>query len=219
MLSPTGKLFRERFMNFFIVDDHPLVRSSIVALLSEYFKRASFLQCGSAEEALRYLRQRKPDIVLLDLSLPGMGGFDAIKAIRDHQADTAILILSASDNLHEMQRCLDAGANGFVNKTEDGATMVAAIQMILRGGCYIPSALQTLGPVISQELRQVNSITARQKEVLQLMYEGKRNKEIANILQVSEATIKVHCRDLFQQLGVNSRHSAVQEALRLGLVH
>jgi len=206
-------------MLFVIVEDHPLVRSSIAILLSDNFNKARLIECASAEEALMHLKKRQPDLILLDLSLPGVGGIDAIKLMRDYQPNVPILILSASDNPHDMQRCLDAGAQGFVNKTEQSSVIVAAINMILLGECYIPLALSRQASSVSQRLNEVNSITARQMDVLRLMRAGKRNKEIANTLQISEATIKVHCRDLFQQLGVNNRHSAVEKALCLGLLH
>jgi len=206
-------------MLFVIVEDHPLVRSSIATLLSDNFKGAGRIECGSAEETAMYLKKRQPDLILSDLSLPGVSGVEAIKALLDYQPNTPILILSASDNPHEMQRCLDAGARGFVNKSESSAVIVTAIQTILLGESYIPVVLRTQTSLITQRLNSVKTITSRQMDVLRLMREGKRNKEIANGLKVSEATIKVHCRDLFQCLGVNSRHSAVEEALRLGLLH
>lgn len=205
-------------MNFLIIDDHPLVRSSIATLLPEHFKQVHCTESATAEEALNLLKHQRPDIVLLDLSLPGMGGHEALKAIRQQHHDLPVLILSASDNLHDMQRCMEAGAHGFVNKTEPSPSILSAIEVILQGGKHIPISLQSHGSELSHRLRMVEQITSRQIDVLKCMHDGMRNKEIANALGISESTIKVHCRDIFKVLGVNNRHQAVQEAISLGLL-
>jgi len=205
-------------MKVLIIDDHPMFRSSIVSLLSAYFTQAQCFESATAEDALRHLKQHKTDLIMLDLALPGIGGIQAVEAIRSLQPNIPILILSASENMHDIHRCLALGANGFVNKTEESDTMLEAIQTILNGKRYIPKDLQGRAPLIAQELKQVDGITERQMQVLRLIHEGKRNHEIAIALNVTDATVKVHCRDLFQQLGVNSRLSAVQKSLRLGLL-
>jgi len=205
-------------MKVLIIDDHPMFRSSIVSLLSAYFSQAQCFESATAEDALSHLKHNETDLILLDLSLPGIDGTEAVSTIRSLWSDIPILILSASENMHDIQRCLALGANGFVNKTEESETMLAAIQTILNGQRYIPKDLQGQAPLIAQELKQVDGITARQMQVLRLIHEGKRNHEIAKALNVTDATVKVHCRDLYQQLGVNSRLSAVQKSLRLGLL-
>lgn len=201
-----------------IVDDHPLVRSSIASLLPVKFRKSRSTEAASAEDALRMMKHQKPDLVLLDLGLPGMSGTEALKAIQHLYADIPVLILSASDNLHDMQRCMNAGAHGFINKTEPGNILLAAIESVLNGKKHIPVSLQTQYSEVSHRLKQVEMITARQLDVLNQMREGKRNKEIASTLGISESTIKVHCRDIFKILSVNNRHQAVQESLSLGLL-
>jgi len=205
-------------MNVLIIEDHPMFRSSIASLLAASFPQVQCFECATAEDALSHLKQNKTDLILLDLSLPGIGGIEAVNAIRSLWADIPILVLSASESMHDIQRCLELGANGFVNKTEDSKTMVEAIHTILKGQLHIPKNLQGQTSLVAQEIKQGNGITARQMQVLRLIHEGKRNHEIAITLNVSAATVKVHCRDLFQQLGVNSRLSAVQKSLRLGLL-
>ena len=195
-----------------------MFRSSIASLLAASFPQVQCFECATAEDALSHLKQNKTDLILLDLSLPGIGGIEAVNAIRSLWADIPILVLSASESMHDIQRCLELGANGFVNKTEDSKTMVEAIHTILKGQLHIPKNLQGQTSLVAQEIKQGNGITARQMQVLRLIHEGKRNHEIAITLNVSAATVKVHCRDLFQQLGVNSRLSAVQKSLRLGLL-
>jgi len=113
-----------------IVDDHPLVRSSIASLLPVKFRKSRSTEAASAEDALRMMKHQKPDLVLLDLGLPGMSGTEALKAIQHLYADIPVLILSASDNLHDMQRCMNAGAHGFINKTEPGNSLLAAIESV-----------------------------------------------------------------------------------------
>jgi len=205
-------------VNFLIIDDHPLVRSSITTLLTGHFKRSACFESATAEEGIRYLGNYSLHVVLLDLTLPGMGGFAALKHIRHHYADTSVLILSASDNLHDMQRCLDAGAHGYVNKSEPSPVILSAVNTVLQGGQYTPPILQTKAGTLLQQRKLAEKITPRQREVLKLMQAGKSNREMAGILNISENTIKVHCRDLFKQMGVNNRHQAVQDALHIGVL-
>ena len=205
-------------MNVLIIDDHPMFRSSIASLLAASFPQVQCFESATAEDALSHLKQHKTDLIMLDLSLPGIDGIETVSTVRSLWIDIPILVLSASESMHDIQRCLTLGANGFVNKTEDSETMLEAIQTILDGQRHIPKNLQEQTSLIAQEVKQGDGITARQLQVLRLIHEGKRNHEIAIDLNVSAATVKVHCRDLFQQLGVNSRLSAVQKSLRLGLL-
>jgi len=205
-------------VNFLIIDDHPLVRSSIRTLLTGYFKHSECFESATAEEGMRYLDNYPLHVVLLDLSLPGMGGFEALKLIRHHYADTYVLILSASDSLHDMQRCLDAGAHGYVNKSEPSPVIVSAVNTVLQGDQYTPPMLQTQAGTLLRQRKQAEKITPRQREVLKLLQAGKSNREMADILNISENTIKVHCRDLFKQMGVNNRHQAVQDAQHIGVL-
>ena len=206
-------------MKILVIDDHPMFRSSIASLLSARFSQALCTECATAEDALSHLKQSKFDLILLDLNLPGIGGIQAVEAIRRFQPNIPILILSASENLHDIHRCLILGANCFVNKTENSETLLEAIQTILDGQRHTPKYLEEQASLVAQEAKQIDGITLRQMQVLRLIHEGKRNHEIAISLNISAATVKVHCRDLFQQLGVNSRLSAIQKCLRLGLLN
>jgi len=205
-------------LNIVIIDDHPLFSSSIVATLTPHYPSTSFDEYRSFNKALPELQKHCPDLILLDLDLPNIHGLDALKQILTLYSDAIVLMLSGSADVLDMQRCLDAGAKGYLVKTESSEQILGAIDAVLHGGIHLPVSLIEATPQLDKQKKVTDCITKRQIEVLTLMQQGKRNKEIANVYEISEATVKVHCRDLFRILGVNNRHHAVQEALRMGLL-
>jgi len=204
-------------MNILLVDDHAMFRESMELMISRFDDRFQVWQAGHGEQALEILNGQKMDLTLLDLGLPDIHGIELLEKIQAVQA-TPILILSASDSLHDMQQCMDLGARGYICKTAPAEHVQRAMTTVLDGRVHLPDALQKSGPRLCDEMEIINAITPRQREILELLQSGGRNKEIAKQLSLSEATVKVHVRTLFRTLGVNNRHSAVQKGLQLRLL-
>jgi len=191
----------------------------MITLLSHFYPKACCLEAESIDKALTILENSCPSIILLDLNLPNTNGIEGLKLIREFRSEIPVIILSASENPFDMQRSIDAGAKGYLKKTELADVILSTINTVLNGETHIPHILQTQSNDIFNKLKVAEKITPRQLDVLKLMHIGKRNKEIADILGVSEATIKVHCRDIFHTLGVNNRHKAVQKAISLSIIN
>jgi len=205
-------------IHILIVDDHTMLRESIAHFLEDVTDDVVVWQAESAKTAFTMLAKKKIDMIMLDLKMPDMDGSTALPMIRKKHAQIPVLMLSASDNPHNMQHCLNAGASGYVEKSESTKTLLHAIHTVLDGNLYIPDALTSHRNEIIEEASRAEKLTTRQLKVLSLLNEGLRNKEIAREIDVSEATVKVHTRDIFRLLGVNNRHHAVWESKRLGLL-
>jgi DNA-binding NarL/FixJ family response regulator len=204
-------------MNILLVDDHAIFRESMISMLNQCYAQFSIWQAENGKQTLDILRMQQMDLILLDLRLPDITGIDLLQQLHTVQA-TPILILAASDNPHDMQQCIDLGARGYICKTAPFSQLQEAIRDVMDGKIYLPELLMNSCPQLQKDMEIINNITMRQKKVLELLHRGKRNKEIARKLNISEATVKVHTRTLFRMLGVNNRHSAVQEGLRLRLL-
>jgi len=199
-------------MNILIVDDHELVREGVVQLLKQLGDNIHIWQAASGIEALEQLSQHTMNLVLLDLKLPDMDGFTILDAMLKHSPSMPIVIFSATDNPIAQARCIAEGACAYVNKTTPSAEMLNILQSILRGG------YQSEGSKLAKDVARTKKVTPRQKEILQMLKHGLRNKEIATMLNISEATVKVHIRTVTQLLHVNNRHAAVCKAEDLGLL-
>jgi DNA-binding NarL/FixJ family response regulator len=197
------------------VDDHPVVLdglSAIIAMQPE-MELAATASCG--EKALKAFREHKPDVAIVDLRLPDMSGFELIKAVRKVDTRARIIVLSSYDGDVDIQRALDAGAQGYVAKGLVRDELLTAIRTVSAGGKHIPAT-------IAQRLvghMQEDSISEREVQVLSLVARGKRNKEIAADLSIAEDTVKMHVRNIFSKLNVTDRTEAVTVALRRGIIH
>ena len=199
-----------------IVDDHPLMRVGIAAIINARKDMNVVAQAGTGEEAVQSYRQHKPDITLMDLRLPGpMGGVDAISAIRAIDSQARFIVVTTYDGDEDIHRALEAGAQGYVIKGMPYQTLVDALLRVHNGGRFLP-------PPVARALasRVPNSeLSAREREVLHLMVGGNSNKQIASVLCISEATVKSHVSTILQRLDVDDRTQAVVTALQRGLVH
>jgi DNA-binding NarL/FixJ family response regulator len=207
---------RPKKIGVMVVDDHPLMRVGIAAIVNARADMGVVAQAGTGEEAVLLFRQHKPDITLMDLRLPGaMSGVEAIAAIRAMDAQARFIVVTTYDGDEDIHRALEAGAQGYVIKGMPYQTLVDALQRVHGGGRFLPP------PVARALASRVpdSDLSARENEVLHLLVGGNSNKEIASVLGITEATVKSHVSTILQRLDVDDRTQAVVTALQRGLVH
>ncbi len=204
-----------RKIRVFCVDDHPIVRDGIAAIINLQPDMMLVGAAATGGEALERFIAAKPDIALIDLQLPDMSGFDLIKKIKDKSPSAPIVVLSSHEGDVDIQRALEAGAQGYVVKGLVREELLETIPSVHAGKRRLPAAVaQKLTEHMADE-----RISSRELEVLSLMAAGKRNKEIADELSIAEDTVKMHVRNILSKLQVSDRTEAVTIALRRGIIH
>lgn len=197
-----------------IVDDHPVVRDGLTAMLSVEPDLNVVGEAGTGGEALSLLKTLRPSVVLMDLLLPDMGGAEVIKRVCATCSDMKFIVLTTLAGDEEIYRALEAGARGYLFKDMARKELIQAIRAVHRGQRYIPA---TVGTAIAENLPRTD-LTSREIEVLQLVAVGLRNKEIAYRISVSEATVNAHVKHVLQKLNASDRTHAVTIALRRGII-
>jgi DNA-binding NarL/FixJ family response regulator len=201
-------------ISLLLIDDHFVVRSGLVASLELEDDLKVAGEADRGEDAARLFAKKKPDVVLMDLQLPGISGIEATVAlIREHPA-ARVLIFSTFARDDEIQAALKAGALGYLQKSSSREDLLAAIRTVARGE-------RTLPPDIAKRLQDrlaEPEITPREREILTLVTRGNANKEIAAALGISEDTVKQHVSRILVKLKANDRAQATAEAIRRGLV-
>jgi len=212
------RVVSDNVIRIVIVDDHGLHRDGTQRILEPYDDLEVVAEAGSGEEALVVVNQEQPDIVLMDIGLPGMSGIETAKRIRTAHPGVRVLIVTAYDDVEYVRGALDAGATGYLPKTAPGRELVDAIRAVVGGSTVIPSELATqlLRPARVTALHP--ELTGRELEVLRLVAEGLHNKEIARRLSISARTVDRHCDNIYEKLGVASRTEAVVQALSRDLL-
>jgi DNA-binding NarL/FixJ family response regulator len=196
------------------VDDHPLLREGIAAIINSEPDMVMVAQAASGREAIQQFRTHRPDLTLMDLRLPDLGGIDAMNAILDEFPGARIVMLTTFDGDVEIQRALAAGAKGYILKTMPPNELVAAVRRVHEGRKHIPTEVAArLAEHLSDEI-----LTAREREVLRRVAEGNRNRDIAERLAISEETVKAHVSHIMEKLGANDRTEAVTIAIRRGIL-
>lgn len=203
-----------------IADDHPLVRGALRQAVEGAFQQANVTETSDFDALIAALgAQAETDLVLLDLSMPGMQGFSGLIYLRGQYPSVPVVVVSANDNRGVMRRCMQLGAAGFIPKTTSLDAMTGAIATVLAGGIWLPPDLDPgveSDPTTTDILRRLASLTPQQMRVLMMLSEGLLNKQIAYELSVSEATIKAHVSAILQKLKVDSRTQAVIAAGKVG---
>ncbi|WP_306590893.1 response regulator transcription factor [Geothrix sp. 21YS21S-4] len=199
-----------------IVDDHPVVRDGLVAILHQGEPDLEVVgEAGDGREAVNAWRTLRPTVTIMDLQLPGQSGVEAITAIRREDPTASILVLTTFDGDADIQRALEAGARGYLLKSVRRAILIEAVRAVASGQRYLPPA--TAARLV--EAMEAEKLTARELDVLRLVAEGQRNREIAETLGLAEPTVKIHVNNLLRKLQVKDRTEAAVVALRRGLVH
>lgn len=198
-----------------VVDDHQVVRQGLVALINTEPGLMTVAEASDGQQAVEMFRQHQPDITLMDLRLPVMGGVDATKLIRQEYSTAKIIVLTTYDGDEDIYRALKAGAQGYLLKGVSFDDLLDAIRTVHAGARRIPAAVaERLAERMSGQ-----ELTGRELQVLELIVKGRSNKEISTELSISEATVKSHINSLLSKLGVTDRTQAATSALQRGLVH
>ena len=196
------------------VEDHPVFREGLSRILSSQPDMVLVAQAANAEEALAEVRRHRPDITLMDLRLPGTNGTDALIAIRGEFPHARIIMLSTSESDGEIQRALRAGAAGYLLKSMPKDQLLDAIRLVHAGKKHVPAEVAArLAEHLGEE-----DLTTRELDVLRLIRDGHRNKQIADRLGIAETTVNFHIKNLVDKLGANDRTHAVTIAIRRGLL-
>ncbi len=198
-----------------LVDDHPAFRKGMAALIESEPDLIVVAQTGDGRAAIDLYRETKPDVVLMDLRLPGMGGVEAIMAIRKESPEARVIVLTTFDTDEDIYRAIQSGAKSFLLKDTPDDELSATIRAVHAGR-------QVLPPKVADRLavRQRRAdMTEREMTVLELLTKGRSNKEIGSSMFVCEDTVKAHLKSLFLKLGVHDRTEAAISAIRHGIVH
>jgi len=197
------------------VDDHRIVREGIALILAREVDIEVVASAANADEAVAEFKRHKPDVTLMDLRLGERNGIDAIKEIRRDYPDARIVVLTMYQGDEDIHRALSAGAATYLLKDALSDDLIRVVREVHAGG-------HPIGPDVRARLDQraaQPTLTPREIQVLQLVSQGKRNKEIAAILGLSDDTVPVHVKNIFAKLRVNERTAAVNVALRRGIIH
>jgi DNA-binding NarL/FixJ family response regulator len=201
-----------------VVDDHPIVRQGLVATLDDEPEFEVVGSAGAAEDALALVREHRPDLMLLDLELPGLSGVEAIPLLAEASPTTRVLVFTAYDTDERVLSAIRAGAKGYLLKGASIAEIARAVRTVASGGSALePQVAAKLVAAIGAP-RGAGPLTVREREVLRLIAEGRLGKQIAQSLGISERTVKFHTAALIRKLGADNRAQAEAVAAQRGLL-
>jgi len=202
-----------------IADDHPLYRGALREAVNGLFERIDIAEAGTFNEVTELLeRGSEVDLVLLDLTMPGVRGFSGLMYLRAQYPGVPVIVVSANDDPAAIRHCMEFGASGFIPKTLGVEAMRGAISRILSGGVWTPPDVDLSAGADAETaalMARMATLTPQQVRVLMMLSEGLLNKQIAYQLGVSEATVKAHVSAILQKLGVESRTQAVIAAAKI----
>lgn len=198
-----------------IVDDHPIMRVGIAAILAATPDMTVVAQAGNASECIQFFEEHQPDITLMDLRLPGMSGVETIRVIRSRWPDAKFVVLTTYEGDEDIHQALEAGAHSYIIKGMPHHALINALRRVHAGKKFLP-------PPVTQALASRlpdSELSARERQVLELMVRGRSNKDIAAELGITEATVKCHVSVILMRLNVTDRTQAVVSAIKRGLAH
>jgi two-component system response regulator DevR len=198
-----------------IVDDHEVVREGLRLSLSRAPHIRVIGEASDGEQAVGLVERRKPDVVVMDVRMPGMDGLEATKQISEKVPGTAVLIFTAFSERSLLARGLESGAKGYILKEAPHETLLRAVERVARGEGYVDPALM---PAFLAGKDQTEMLTAREREILQLLADGMSNADVASKLFISQETVKSHVRHILTKLEADTRTQAVAIALRESII-
>lgn len=197
------------------VDDHPIVREGLSGILLLQSDMELIGEAGSGQEAIELFRALRPDVLLLDLRLRDISGYEVMQQIFDEFPNAKVLVLTSLEGDADIERALALGANGYIIKGTGREELLRAVRAVYAGKKHVPAEVaQKLAEHLASE-----KLSSRELEVLANMARGMRNKEIGAELAIAEDTVKMHVKNILGKLGVNDRTEAVTIALRRGILH
>lgn len=209
-----------------LVDDHTLFRSGIKALLQRYPEFEVVGEASDGVEGIKRVAALLPDVVLMDLNMPGLSGLEAVQLITQDTPQVNVVMLTVSEDAEDLADALRAGARGYLLKNIDAEFLVQAIKRAANGE---PVMAESMTAKLMQQFRSISShsaplqekdkLTPREREILLLLARGDSNKEIARQLNVAESTVKIHVQNILKKLNLTSRVQAAVYAVEHGMVH
>jgi len=200
-----------------VVDDHFVVRKGVCALLANTAGIVVAGEAGDGRQAIAEARRLRPEVILMDLRMPGLDGVAATRAILAEQPETAIVALTGTDMEEEVQAAVEAGALGYLAKTSPPEDFVEAIRRVAKGDCWLPARFTRrllTGPQPPHPAPKVLPLTGREREVLEMLSRGWSNRRISQECLIAEITVRTHVSHIFGKLGVRNRVEAALHALR-----
>lgn len=197
------------------VDDHPMLRAGLAVTIQTEPDMEVVAEAGSGPEAVLGYEQHRPDVVLMDLRLPGMTGVEAIRAIRRQDPQARVIVLTTYDGDEDIYRAFEAGARAYLLKDMLRKELVNAIRAVSQGHSYV-------SPAVAARLAERapgQKLSARETEILGLVVRGMSNKEIAGELGLADGTVRIHLSNIFEKMGVHDRTQAAILAIQRGIVH
>lgn len=204
-----------RAIRVLVVDDHPSMRMGLVALINSQPGMDVVAEAADGEEAIEVFDDVLPDIALMDLRMPEMGGVEAILAIRKRHPEAKVIVLSTYDWDEDIHRALQSGAKSYLLKDMPIEEIASTVRAVFEGDATLPGSVAER---LAERARR-EQLTERERDVLQSLVKGRSNKEIASSLCISEETVKSHLKTLFAKLRVRDRTEAAIAAIRHGIVH
>jgi DNA-binding NarL/FixJ family response regulator len=210
---------RER-VSVFLADDHVMVREGLASLLARSDRFRIVGQCGNGLEALSKAMACEPDVVILDIAMPGLNGLDLCRELTRRLPKTRVLILSMHDNPQFVARALEYGASGYLLKESAAEVLTEAMRSVARGEMYLGPGISpsVLDKIAAAGKDPYDRLTTRERQVLQLIAEGHTNRRIAEFLKLAVKTVDTHRMRLMRKLGIHDQTSLVKFAIRRGLV-
>ncbi len=197
-----------------IVDDHPVVRAGLTSMLGTRSDLEVIGSSSSGEEAVEMTRAKNPDVLLLDLRMPGMSGIDTLHAIARTGSRARTIVLTSFETDEDIYRAFQAGAQGYLLKDTSLAKMVEAIMTVHTGKRYVPGHIATR---LAERMMRTD-LSARELEILKLLAKGLTNKEIAKVLGISDNTVRNHVNSIIEKLEVSDRTEAATTAIQRGII-
>ena len=197
-----------------LADDHTIVRNGVLQILNEQSDIEVVAQAADGSAAVAMYRRERPDVSLIDLRMPALDGVQVVEEIRREYPDAVLVVLTTFDTDDDVERALTAGAKAYLLKDVSPADLVACVRAVHRGGSWVSPAVAS--KLVARMTRV--QLTMREMAVLRLVAAGKPNREIGELLNISEGTVKIHLSHLFEKLGATSRTEAVAKAAQRGLI-